>query len=169
MRTSPASTSPPGSHVAFIHYHKTGHDLSRLLQRALVSVLNVTSVMEQKSEKRTCLCEELPCPRRGVAPGTVIWTAPDLVLRPGPLPACYRVVHLVRDPARWSLSFYDYHRQVPTPESWVHSMRPECDWARPQHAIAIGMDAAQLDATKSACLTLVRPGLSYSLLNVPQT
>ena len=42
------------------------------------------------------------------------------------VPSCNIVVHIVRDPASWAISSYDYHRQHPTPEAWVKHAKPMC-------------------------------------------
>ena len=74
-----------------------------------------------------------------------------------PVCALMRQVHMVRDPVRWAISYYDYHRAVPTPESWVTLKRPSCEPAHAEHAGALGLDVKTMNAAIAACVALVRP------------
>ena len=119
LSSTPAAnlTSPPSSHrISFLHYHKTGHDLSRVLARGVSSTLAIDLTVAHHQPKRGRFDSELSCSGRDEVQ---VWTAPELFPRVAPVPSCNIVVHMVRDPASWAISFYDYHRQDPTPEAWV--------------------------------------------------
>ena len=99
----------------------------------------------------------------------MLWVAPEIWLRDErgvqPVPSCVGVVHMVRDPARWALSFYDYHRQVQQPrdERWVHRYRPRCTLPYKQYQRALepyGLTSRLLNATMEACRALVWPNRS---------
>ena len=164
LSTLPVAPPPPPLHppvepIAFVHYHKTGHDLSQVLASTASRVLGapVANNAKQTNRKRECLCETLKC-----TAGIVRWTAPELVLPHPETPACYRVVHMVRDPMRWAVSFYDYHRQEPTPEKWVLRLKPVCSSRRLELYIDVleplGARRELFDAAAASCNGTVRPG-----------
>ena len=109
-------TSSPSSHrISFLHYHKTGRDLSHVLARGVSSALAMYLTKAHHQPKRERFDSELSCSGRDEVQ---VWTAPELFQRVAPLPSSNIVVHMVRDPASWAVSAYDYHRQNPTPEAW---------------------------------------------------
>lgn len=91
------------------------------------------------------------------------------MLRPTPLPTCYSVVHLVRDPVRWAISFFDYHSQKPPPEDWIKTGKPVCGQRANRNKYAtlaalaspLGIDAPLLAAAEAACAALVAPSKTY--------
>eukprot|EP00316_Scyphosphaera_apsteinii_P005959 CAMPEP_0119310232 /NCGR_PEP_ID=MMETSP1333-20130426/18302_1 /TAXON_ID=418940 /ORGANISM="Scyphosphaera apsteinii, Strain RCC1455" /LENGTH=276 /DNA_ID=CAMNT_0007314383 /DNA_START=298 /DNA_END=1128 /DNA_ORIENTATION=- len=110
-------------------------------------------------KKRCCLCEELSCPESRDDAHVMRWAAPELVLRPQLVPRCYAVVHMVRDPARWALSLFDYHRQSPTPEQWVLHYRPSCSSTLVESAL--NMSQELLGGIQALCHRLVQPNISF--------
>jgi len=154
-------TAPPAHRISFLHYHKTGHDLSRVLASAVSSTLAIHQTASQR-KKRTCWNNELSCS----GPDEVqVWTAPELFQRIAPVPSCNVVVHMVRDPASWALSFYDYHRQDPTPEGWVKVYKPTCTFKHRNgwnaSAEVLGLDTKTVGQLVAACTALVQPGKTY--------
>jgi hypothetical protein len=113
------------------------------------------------TNKRTCICQAFNCDERNETSSIDIWTAPDLSLRLEPLPPCYAYVHMVRDPARWTLSFYDYHRGEPG-ERWDKKYVPICSLAHAGYAAALSLTKPLLNATVAACAALVTPGWSLN-------
>ena len=155
-----APTLPLGNHrVAFLHYHKTGHDLSPLLAKRASRFLDGVQFSGRVSEnKRSAFSHPLNCHS---AKDIQVWTAPDIALRTSPVPSCYFVVQFIRDPSDWAISYYDYHRQVPTPEVWVKRHQPNCSFAQQQYPEALGLDAETVHQLMTACTALVSPGKSY--------
>jgi len=154
-------TAPPAHRISFLHYHKTGHDLSQALASAVSSTLAIHKTASQQ-KKRTCWNNELSCS----GPDEVqVWTAPELFQRIAPVPSCNVVVHMVRDPASWALSFYDYHRQDPTPEGWVKVYKPTCTFKHRNgwnaSAEVLGLDTETVGQLVAACTALVQPGKTY--------
>ena len=112
------------SRLVFLYYHKTGHNLVQVLKKTVreallpdTRMLRRTSSKKHrkkssskkqsrkklaKPQKRACCphisCDPLP---NGKALEILSWQAQELALLPAPLPPCYAVVHMVRDPARW--------------------------------------------------------------------
>ena len=76
-------TSPPSSHrISFLHYHKTGHDLSRVLARGVSTTLAMHLTEAHHQPKRERFDSELSCS----GPNEVqVWTAPDLFQRVAPV------------------------------------------------------------------------------------
>lgn len=147
-----------------MHYHKTGSFASTALQNAVHHQLNMP--MDNGGRHRHCICGELPCPTSSGA-HVMKWTAPELILRQTPVPACYTFVHMVRDPARWTISWYDYHRQSPTPEIWIERYYPKCYPALWEHVTALNMSKRVLDDAIALCQRLVQPNVSfYSHLSI---
>jgi hypothetical protein len=156
-------TSPPSSHrISFLHYHKTGHDLSRILARGVSTTLAMHLTKAHHQLKRERFDSELSCS----GPDEVqVWTAPELFQRVVPVPSCNIVVHMVRDPASWAISSYDYHRQDPTPEAWVKFAKPKCAFKHRNgwnmSAEVLRLDAMTVAKLMAACKALVQPGETY--------
>ena len=147
-------------HVVFILYHKTGFVLSKLLESITRSETDAPKGWSPPSRK--CLCSKrLSCESGEL--DVARWDAPELLLSPAPVPSCYYVVHMVRDPARWALSFYDYHSQTPTPEAWADESQrhPHCGPKSAEFAEALGLREPLLGAAIAACEELTHPGRSY--------
>ena len=152
---------PPPHRISFLHYHKTGHDLSRVLARAVSSTLAINKTMSHlKKRKRSD--NELSCSGRDEVQ---VWTAPELFQRIAPVPSCNIIVHMVRDPASWAISSYDYHRQDPTPESWVKHAKPACTFEHRKgwnaSSDVLGLDSETVGQLVAACTALVQPGKTY--------
>ena len=150
--------------IAFLSYHKTGWELTNILMNAIRHPLSLHGHNFDRSggsHWRTCLCDDLTC--AGEKRRAHKWHAVDLAPRPTPLPACFVVVHMVRDPARWALSWYDFHRQQPPPEGWIHSHAPNCTTivSHDESARLVGVGGDLLEAAMLACATLVDPSHSY--------
>lgn len=153
------------SNVVFINYHKTGNVLARHLVNTTLDFDDEVSLGLKKgggNNKRACVCQAFNCDERHTRHGTSsIWHAPDLSLRLEPLPPCYAYVHMVRDPARWALSFYDYHRGE-SGEGWDKKYVPICSLAHAGYAAALSLTEPLLNATVAACAALVTPGWSLT-------
>lgn len=151
-RGGPSSFDPGSYAYLIVHYHKTGHHLSRQLRDFLVAGTDgahpVSDGMENAFERRMHE-EDTGCPHSVVLnPGVIsVQAAPDFfcdasvlveyLLRQddeyvddGGTTARARkklgikVVHLVRDPFSLAVSNWIYHAQYPTPELWVKDVDP---------------------------------------------
>ena len=138
-----SSEFDPGSYAYLIvHYHKTGHHLSRQLRDFLVDGTDGAPVSDGRENafQHRMHERETGCPRSMVLnPGVVsVQAAPDFFCD-APVLAEYllrsedattgkkrgvKVVHLVRDPFSLAVSNWIYHAQYPTPELWVKSVDP---------------------------------------------
>ena len=152
--------------IVFLSYHKTGWELTNTLINAIrpkrLLSLHADYSRSKGDTWRTCLCDNFTCD--GEDRRAHKWHAVDLAPRPTPLPAaCFAVVHMVRDPARWAISFYDFHRQQPPPEGWIHNHIPDCRGVTThgENARAVGIDGTLLDAAVEACTSLVDAQASY--------
>ena len=148
-----------GTTLVFIHYHKTGNILTPQLKEGILKYkeLGLSKGATPLKGKRRCVCGALPCKEKGES---TIWTAPEMSLRPSPMPPCYAFLHMVRDPAKWAVSFYDYHRAGHEIKAWV-GYELNCTVGQPTHASALEMSGALLDATVAACAALVTPGHTF--------
>ena len=152
------------SPLLLVHYHKTGHDASRVIASALSSSLSITfdDVMSRPDAPATT-CHNLV--------GGAAWqscygvqASPDLLCRPFPLQL--RVVHFERQPTETVISAYLYHSQEPPPEPWVHSRHPCAVRTRPTQALrrfadAAGVPSGQLEAVTALCHQLQPPNASF--------
>ena len=149
--------------ISFLYYHKTGHDLSRTLARVVSSMLtgDKGKFGFPYHYKRQRFSADHSCPEGGKVS---VWPAPELFPL-APLPSCNIVVHMVRDPALWAISAYDYHRQDPTPEHWVKVYKPSCSFKHREgwtnSSTVLGLDAKTLTRLMKACNALVKPGKTY--------
>jgi len=155
------NASASSHRISFLHYHKTGHDLSRVLASAVSSTLAIHA-MKAHQRKRERFDNELSCS----GPDEVeVWTAPELFQRVAPVPPCNIMVHMVRDPASWAVSSYDYHRQDPTPEGWVKHAKPECTFKHRNgwnaSAEVLRLDTETVAKLVAACTALVQPNTTY--------
>jgi len=109
--------------VLFIHYHKTGHDVSRLLARSIARHWHprghfINFAMNPSGRR-------VPY-KSGCAPFDfsqyqyAVQAAPNLFCNVSHyLPEGTKIVHFVRDPVEMAISSYSYHSQNPPPEGWV--------------------------------------------------
>ena len=158
-----AVTFSPSSHrISFLHYHKTGHDLSHVLARGVSTALAMHVTEAHHQPKRERFDSELSCSGWDEVQ---VWTAPELFQRVAPVPSCNIVVHMVRDPASWAVSAYDYHRQQPTPEGWVKHATPVCAFKHRDgwnaSAEVLRLDAKTVAKLMAACTALVQPNKTY--------
>lgn len=128
-----------------IHYHKTGHVLSRQLRDFLILAGRKSSTPGPASNNRVHAFryrmheESTGCPRAmELSPGIVyVAAAPDFFCDDRFLAESLlrnddafrdklgvKVIHLVRDPFALSVSNFVYHAQWPTPEKWVNTVDP---------------------------------------------
>lgn len=99
---------------AFIHYHKTGHDLSKKLASAIEHASCVKDSVDGSPYKRKNIyshATELKVDSINIFP------APDAVFDWKRFGLNTKIVHFVRDPTDVVLSGYLYHSQVPPPSS----------------------------------------------------
>lgn len=159
--TSKAELAAINQGIIFIPYHKTGHNLVRVLIETTHKVLNLP-VRHGHAKHRVC-CPSFACPSAGY---TSEWFAPDLALSPVPVPPCFAIVHMVRSPASWALSFYDYHVQDPTPEKSVETAKPVCELAHPpEYMDALpGLRAGWVGDAVAACQAIVERNPHHSIL-----
>ena len=158
--------APAATRIVFLHYHKTGSLLSTSLMHTTADVLGLrVDYVANHTLARLC-CPLFDCPIGRYADRQIRrWTAPELVLSPSSVPPCYAVVHMVRDPARWALSFYDYHVQTPTPERWTAFYRPSCEFAHPEYAMVVpGLRDEWVRVAQAACNAIVMRHPSFTVL-----
>ena len=160
--TATEDGSASSHRISFLHYHKTGHDLSRVLASAVRSTLAIHTMKARPHSIRARFDDELSCS----GPDAVeVWTAPELFQRVAPVPSCNIVIHMVRDPASWAVSSYDYHRQDPTPEAWLRHAKPACSFKDRNgwnaSAEVLRLDTETAAKLVAACTALVQPGKTY--------
>jgi len=128
-----------------IHYHKTGHDLSRQLRDFLILAGEQHLNGEPASNNRENTFahrnheENTGCPRAmTLSPGIVhVQAAPNFFCDTNLLAEYLlkndnafkekmgvKVIHLVRNPFDLAVSNFIYHTQWPTPELWVKTVDP---------------------------------------------
>ncbi len=132
-----------------IHYHKTGHDISKKMYDLIRNGYNSRKIFGVPYNYKRVHDEETKCPKFGkIFPGMIsVVTAPNLFCSSdkfrqiliqswgnttrartirGTLRRLkgFKIIHMVRNPYNMAISNYFYHSQVPSPEKWVH-------WARP--------------------------------------
>lgn len=102
-------------HWLFLHYHKTGHDLSRSILDALSSLLNTTYV-DNIGPRRTYYqpknIYDIPYLKSALSVqggGEMQFEWNKFIKLP------YKIVHFVRDPFDYIISAYLYHIQHPPP------------------------------------------------------
>jgi hypothetical protein len=137
-----SSEFDPGSYAYLIvHYHKTGHHLSRQLRDFLVDGTDGAPISDGRENafQHRMHERETGCPHSMVLnPGVIsVQAAPDFFCDTSVLAEYLlrsedatigkrgvKVVHLVRDPFSLAVSNWIYHAQYPTPELWVKSVDP---------------------------------------------
>jgi len=157
------------SPLLLVNYHKTGHDASRILARALGQILSARfdDVMSRDEPAVSCSHLVAGSPLRSCHG---VQGSPDLLCRP--FPKGLRVIHFVRDPVGMIISAYMYHSQEPPPEQWVHTRRVCADSrSDPVHSInpvalrrfaqAAGVPHAELTAVAKLCHKLHPANASF--------
>lgn len=136
-------TFDPSSYAyLIIHYHKTGHHLSRSLRDFLVAGTpngRPASNNRENSFQHRNHEEHTGCPQAmHLSPGIIhIQAAPDFFCDTNILVEYLlrndnelqekkgvKIIHLVRNPFSLAVSNWIYHTQYPTPEVWVKSIDP---------------------------------------------
>lgn len=114
------------SSFSFLAYHKTGNFLARDLKQVLYDL--EIHPREKKghvefdlSSARRCDVSLTACASFETV--TLIY-APELSCIS--VPTCNSIIHFVRDPANWALSFYRYHSQSPVTEEWTNESPDVC-------------------------------------------
>ena len=140
--------------VLLVNYHKTGAALVLELMRLLhdyhagITPGHVAQAFRQRCATR--LPSELTACRADV----VRWSSPELVCSANL--TCYTsVVHLLRDPARWAISAYDFHRKSPPTEEWVTKSQDLCAPSQAQLYAESLLGDDGLAAARRACAALV--------------
>ena len=121
--------------LIFLHYHKTGHDLSRTLAEKGFQVTfgKFKRINHAQSVIDACSSSAASTAPILVAAAIDFGTQWNDWWHSHPI----QMVHFVRDPVDWALSAYLYHIQLPVP-------KPESIWMRqPQ-----GSSACQINMTK---------------------
>lgn len=125
-----------------VNYHKSGHALSDILVKHINSNLNQFGrpLKRMKVQPRGNFNSQTKCSEMSFAPGTItVIGGPELhcsteqlkdilLSHPDPKQPKWgvKVIHLVRNPFTMAVSNYNYHKQDPTPEPFVHWKNP-CD------------------------------------------
>ena len=154
MATAAATASATTMRVLLVNYHKTGAALVLELMRLLhdyhagITPGHVAQAFRQRCATR--LPSELTACRADV----VRWSSPELVCSANL--TCYTsVVHLLRDPARWAISAYDFHRKSPPTEEWVTKSQDLCAPSQAQLYAESLLGDDGLAAARRACAALV--------------
>lgn len=124
-------------------YHKSGHNLSHVLQRYLEEHTPSGSLKHKAAPPRTQLNASTGCIELSLEPGTItLIEAPEFHCNEEQLAELFmvnpsheqsqltspklgvKVIHLVRNPFSMAVSNYHYHSQSPTPEQFVHWKDP---------------------------------------------
>ena len=102
-------------HWLFLHYHKTGHDLSRSILDALSSLLNdtyVDNIGPRRTYYQPTKVNDIPYLKSSLTVqggGEMQFEWNKFIKFP------YKIVHFVRDPFDYIISAYLYHIQHPPP------------------------------------------------------
>jgi hypothetical protein len=136
---TPTPTPTPTPKLLFLHYHKTGHDLSRIL--ATRAFREEQFVKFKRSKPASAVVEAQRQPSTSDSKISVV-AAVDLTKHWDQL-LDTQVVHFVRDPLDWVLSAYLYHSQRPIP-------RPERRWITRSQ----GTDACNVTRGSSSLLSM---------------
>mmetsp|Transcript_7691 Transcript_7691/g.17964 ORF Transcript_7691/g.17964 Transcript_7691/m.17964 type:complete len:435 (-) Transcript_7691:350-1654(-) len=135
--------NPRSFAYVLIHYHKTGHDLSRKLRDLLLEAKHRADGGLASNDRENTFMprqheRDTGCPHALVLTPGMIHTqaSPDFFCNPKILEKKLlrndnmngkvfknkkgvKVIHLVRNPFTMSVSNLNYHAQFPTPENWV--------------------------------------------------
>lgn len=100
----------------FIHYHKTGHDLSRKLGAAIQTSSCITRVFDMP---RGDIVQQMKTLQ---SKSITYFRGPDALFDWSKFKSGAKIVHFVRDPTDLIISGYLYHSEVPPPgpEGWLH-------------------------------------------------
>eukprot|EP00040_Diaphanoeca_grandis_P035959 m.227476 g.227476 ORF g.227476 m.227476 type:complete len:264 (-) comp33522_c1_seq1:25-816(-) len=130
--------------IVFIHYHKSGHDITRRLSKELTAhfgakfPLHYRGFFRRQHDEDGCMLESPMWLLEHAADGSdqkyrrsvtketdFILTAPDFFCNKVEVmfPPSAQIVHFVRNPIELVISGFLYHSQSPTPEPWVKNTR----------------------------------------------
>ena len=149
-----SSLSASTKKLLFLHYHKTGHDLSRILA---IMGFHVKIDTFKRSNSAKNVTDVL---RASTSSNIIVASAVDMGTQwDGWLPQV-KLVHFVRDPLDWVLSAYLYHIQEPFMErKWMTKKRQStCRVTRPSHLLS----QATLQQVATLCRQLTNTSLSFS-------
>lgn len=141
---TPINYEPNSFAYLIIHYHKTGHHLSRQLRDFLVAGTSGGPISNDRENafQHRMHEESTGCPRAmEISPGIItVQAAPNLFCDTNVLAEYLlrnsntlqekrgiKVIHLVRNPFSLAVSNWIYHAQYPTPELWVKNVDPCAD------------------------------------------
>ena len=154
--------------VLLVNYHKTGAAFVLSLMRVLTSHaplhVRLAAHVPQPFRQR---CTSQPVGALAECTADLVrWSSPELVCVP-PFPACYaHVVHFVRDPTRWAISAYDFHRQTPPAEEWAARRGNNLCAPSERRVYAGVLSEAEVAAAAGACEALAPPNASlHEILN----
>jgi len=153
----------------FMHYHKTGHDLSGDF---MISIENETNF---EMTQGAYLKRHGTCAVKNFTVGSFfIQTAPNYFCNLTRIfPKNTRIVHMVRDSYDHIISSFLYHRQMPTPEIWVTSHNPCTRSAKYLHSMrhTLGLDRSSIKKIIILCerLNKMMPNQTFyhRLRNLP--
>jgi len=110
--------------ILMLQYHKSGSVYADNLLATISKSLPLTAIKWLPGRSSLMFCERFACFRDA---RNIIFNAhaPNILCSPFSLfPANLKLVHFMRDPYEMTVSAYLFHRQVPTPEDWVHTTNP---------------------------------------------
>ncbi|KAL7493632.1 hypothetical protein ACHAWT_004640 [Skeletonema menzelii] len=120
-----------------IHYHKTGHDLSRSLRDFITNSTELKSNGEENAFARRHHDQYTKCPKDVDMRRSMIYVqvSPNffcdiktlaIELLSHKKKTKIKIIHLVRNPFSMAISNFNYHSAYPVIEPWVMTARP-CD------------------------------------------
>lgn len=120
--------------LLFLHYHKTGHDLSRILATQAFHVPYI------KFKRSSSIDHVIATAAQNVSNSTIFMVAAvDLGTQWKDWQLLsnrhVKIVHFVRDPLDWTLSAYLYHTQRPIPREerkWINRQNSSCNGRKVQ-------------------------------------
>ncbi|KAL3785463.1 hypothetical protein HJC23_008273 [Cyclotella cryptica] len=150
LAVAPPIVDDPIDNYLFIiiHYHKTGHDLSRsLIDMISAGIPDIPRpIVWSRKSMITSYSKAVKCPTNVNLPAgnILVLTAPNFFCDPTMLAEILlserdsssifrrnkfatrgvKIIHLIRNPFSLAVSNYNYHAQDPTPESWVYRTNP---------------------------------------------
>lgn len=157
QRVSTKRTHP--QKLFFLHYHKTGHDLSAKV--ALAGFHRQARRYKAKELRQNILPDQTNSSEIALVDGAEFYL-PEL--ESWLLPTT-RVVHLVRDSFDWCLSAYLYHSQSPIPvreRKWIDKHDPDPCRIR-DNTFAKQILHIDLESVSALCQSLVKESAQSSL------
>jgi hypothetical protein len=100
-----------------IHYHKTGHNLVQAIMRSFKPKCNGRLTANWLSAARKKLSEPFEYDLNVLTSPQLDFNWTRYFDRGGK--KLFRIVHFVRDPYEMIMSAFNYHSQIPFPETWI--------------------------------------------------